>query len=94
MIIKDKAQTLAKADALSSQIVRLIAEESKAYAPDDDPAEQIYLACHTLGALQAKILLSLDSYGKIYAIEKLDIKTLQKWIKVITDENLKLQHKD
>jgi len=89
MIVKDKELTLIKANEISSHIMKIISEETKNFHPDDDPAEQIYLACHTLGNLMAKILVSLEGYGKIYNIQNLNIKSMNEWVNKISDEYLK-----
>lgn len=86
MIVKDKELTLIKADEITSMIMKLISEETKNFFPDDDPAEQIYLGCHVMGSLLAKILISLEGYGNIYGIPNLTIKSMSEWVNQITTE--------
>ncbi len=85
-VVKDKELTLLKADEIASMIIKLIGEETKNFHPEDDPAEQIYLGCHVLGNLYAKILISLEGYGKIYGIANLSIKSIGEWVDQISKE--------
>jgi hypothetical protein len=94
MIVKDKVISLVKANEISVKIMKIISEETKNFHPDDDPAEQIYLACHILGNLKSKILISLEGYGKIYGISNMTIKSINEWISNISNEYLKSYEKE
>lgn len=90
MIVQNKQATLEKANDISSKLMTLMSDELKSFTPSDDPAEQIYLACHTIGNLLAKIYISLDGYAKIYNIAGLNKDTIKDWVCLICDENLKI----
>lgn len=89
MIVQDKVATMHKAHEVSAKIISMITNETKDFTCEDDPAEQIYLACHILGSLTAKILISLEGYGKIYAIPNLTIASIKEWTDLIAREHLK-----
>ena len=86
MIVQDKVASLTKAFDISSKILSFMAREIKKFASDDDPAEKIYLACHIVGHLNAKVLISLDGYAQTYAIEDLNTEKLKEWTGIITNE--------
>ena len=90
MIVSDKKATLDKANELSSKIIYLITEETKNFVCEDDPAEQIYLGCHVVGNLLAKISVSLENYGTIYGITGLTCDSISDWINLISREHIKL----
>lgn len=90
MIVANKEATLEKANEISSKIISLMTEETKSFACDDDPAEQIYLGCHIVGSLLAKISLSLKNYADIYGIPSLTIESVIEWINLISNEHIKV----
>lgn len=90
MIVANKEKSLEKANDIARQIIKFIGEETKNFDCEDDPAEQIYLACHIMGNLLAKTCISLESYGKIYGISNLTYASISEWINVIASENIKL----
>ena len=86
MIIEDKEDTITKAHEFSSELLKLISENTKTIVSVDDPAEQIYFSCHVVASLLAKISISLEEYGKIYAIEFLNAEKIKEWINAIAKE--------
>lgn len=89
MIVSDKEASLKKANEISNKILALIIEEIKNFSCDDDPAEQIYLECHVVGNLLAKICISLENFGETYSIPNLSTKSINEWINIIAEENIK-----
>lgn len=90
MIVANKEATLEKANDISSKIISLITEETKSFDCEDDPAEQIYLACHIVGSLLAKISISLKNYADIYGIDSLTYNSVSEWINTIANEHIKV----
>lgn len=90
MIVEDKIATIEKANEISKRLMEVISEESKNFNDADDPAEQIYLGCHIIGNLLAKICISLETYGQIYSINNLNCESISKWINVIANEHVEL----
>lgn len=88
MIVKDKAATIQKAHEITSIIMKLMAKELEGFHLDDDPAEQIYLTCHVLGNVYARILVILKGYGETYNIPNINFKCITEWIDEITKEYL------
>jgi histidinol dehydrogenase len=88
MIVADKVASLEKANEIASKLLSLIIEESKKFNCDDDPAEQIYLGCHIIGSLLAKLSISLENFGKIYAIPNMTTKSINEWINLIAGEHI------
>ena len=93
-VVENKQASIEKANEISSKIMNLIAEETKKFDCDDDPAEQIYLACHIAGCFLSKVCLSLEGYAEIYDIKNLDCKSVSEWINVISNETISLNKKE
>lgn len=89
MIVANKEASIEKANEISHKLLSVITEESKDFKCEDDPAEQIYLGCHVIGSLMAKICLSLKNYGDIYGIPSLTTESISEWITTISDEHIK-----
>jgi hypothetical protein len=90
MIVENKELTIEKANDISSKLILMISSESKSFVCEDDPAEQIYLGCHILGSLLAKVCISLEGYGQIYGIKNLNKESIMEWINKIANENIGL----
>lgn len=88
MIVSDQSATIIKANEISENIILLFIEEAKKTIPKDDPAEQIYLWCHTIGNLLAKTAIVLENYGEIYDIKNLGNKSIIEWIVKISEEHI------
>jgi len=88
MIVKNKESTINKANEIASKLLKMIAEDTKDFNCEDDPAEQIYLISHVMGNLLAKSCLSLEEYGKIYGILDLTYESILRWINLITKETI------
>jgi hypothetical protein len=89
MIVKDKEATIRHAEDISNDVLQVFLKASEQQNSDIepfDPAEQIYLFIHSLAKINAKIILSLEGYGKIYAIPGLDKPIIRKWLDEIVDE--------
>jgi hypothetical protein len=83
MIVEDKEKTIQKADEIAIEALKFISKQMEEYSCIDDPAEQVYLAVHTIGNLTARMCETLDGYSKTYGIERMDKKTVLKWINAI-----------
>lgn len=70
-VVKDKQATLEFANKLANHLIQEMAERAQKFYGDNDPAEHIYLMCHTLGNLTAKMCIALEGYGKVYGIPSL-----------------------
>ncbi len=90
MIIADKEASLEKANEISAKLLSFITEEIKAFNCDDDPAEQIYLGCHIIASLLARLTISLKNFGDIYSILNLTTDSIIQWIITITNEHIKI----
>jgi len=93
MIVKDKQSTIVKANEVSTKLIEKMNALTIDFDCDDDPAEQIYLACHIVGSLTAKICLSLHGYGKTYGIPKMNYNNINDWIESITKEYIRSNKK-
>jgi phosphosulfolactate synthase (CoM biosynthesis protein A) len=91
-IVENKQATLEQASQLSLELLEYIGKKCQTSSSEDDPAEHIYLAIHTISALNARVCLALEQYGKIYGIGKLDADTIHDLIKTIAKETIDLNH--
>lgn len=89
MIVKNSADSINKATEVVNKILHLINNEVKDYNDEDDPAEHIYLVSHILGHLNAKIILLLEGYGRIYSINGMNKVFIKNSIDKICDEYMR-----
>lgn len=92
MIVRDKKASIVKANEVASKIITMILQESESFIVEAEPAENIYLAVHIVGNLISKICMSLEGFGKIYAIPNMNSKAIKTWIDLIAKEHLKLNN--
>jgi len=91
MIVKDKNKTLNKSYEISDKVFNLMKKEAIEFHSDDnDPAEHVYLFLHVLARINSLMLLTLEGYGKTYAIEKMTIDYAKECVDEIVKEYLKV----
>jgi len=86
MIVRDKQATLEKANEIASILMKRLQKEVRTFECDDDPAEQIYLAIHTISNLIYRACFILQGYAQTYGIETLTIDIIYNWITEIAKE--------
>jgi hypothetical protein len=95
MIVKDKIETLKRAEILSADLMTYVGkrciESSSEY--DDDPAEHIYMSVHAIGMLCTRLALTLEEYGKIYGIENLTAEKIAEWLSLVISEHIEFNRK-
>lgn len=94
MIIKDQKASLDIANNIKNKVLALINNEMKELKIEDDPAENVYIAGHTIAIILVSIIASLEEYGKTYGVNNFDRKQIKKWIDTIYDEYFKVSDED
>jgi hypothetical protein len=90
MIVRDKEKSIEQANYIADMIMDNLNESLLDFDQDgDDPAEHIYLVVHIIGNLIFKICFTLEGYGQVYGIKKMDKEMIKKWINTITEEYFK-----
>lgn len=89
MIVADKKKMTDKSDEIVAKILFLIMKETENYDCEDDPAEYIYLDCHILGHLLARMIVILNNYATAHTIEKLNKKEIIRSIRKVSNEYIK-----
>lgn len=93
MIVENQTATIERANEISNQLTSVINKEVKKFV-NNDPAEHIYLICHTAANFLARMCLTLEGYGTIYGIANLTLDEIFKWIEAISKEHIKENKKD
>lgn len=88
MIVRDKQATIEKANEIAGILMKRMQKEARTFKCDDDPAEQVYLAVHTMGNLIYRICFTLGGYGETYNITGLTPEIVHDWIIAIFKEYL------
>ena len=86
MIVKDKKASIEKAHDIAKKMTKLFTDEVCSFNDDGDPAEQIYLAAHTLAAVNMNFCIAMDGIGKIFGINNFDSKVFEKFVNEIVKE--------
>ena len=93
MIVENQTATIEHANEISNQLTSVINKEVKKFV-SNDPAEHIYLVCHTAANFLARMCLTLEGYGTIYGISNLTLDEIFKWVEAIAREHIKINSRE
>ena len=86
MIVKDSEESIKKASDIAGDMIAMFATASEKFVDHGDPAEQIYLAAHVVGQINARFAAAMDGYSKIYDINNFDGSIFRAWTRKIEEE--------